>query len=92
MRSSTCRNDSIVHFGRKLTFYRVIGERLRLARDRAGMSQTTLARACGLSQGVIDKAEQGIACTLYVAALIAQNIEGVSLDDLVPMIDDKVAP
>jgi len=89
MRSSTCHNNQVSHFTRKLHFHRKVGERLREARERSGMSLATLGARIGFADSTIHNAENGAtAIPLYLVALIAQELDDVTLEELVPLVED----
>ena len=41
--------------------------------------------ACGLSASTISHAEDGTICAFYVAYLVGENLDGVTLDDIAPV-------
>jgi transcriptional regulator with XRE-family HTH domain len=88
MRSSTCHNNEVVHYARKLHFHRAVGERIREAREKAGVSQRALAELCGVAVSTLHNAEMGSTVPLYLVALIAQNVDGVTIEELVPLVED----
>jgi transcriptional regulator with XRE-family HTH domain len=90
MRSVACYRDSIIHTARKLAFHRECGERIRAARKAAGLSQDALAERMGLAKGTLSHVEDGTALSLYVVALVAQSLDNVTLEELVPIIEDRV--
>ncbi|MEB2399510.1 helix-turn-helix transcriptional regulator [Parapusillimonas granuli] len=49
----------MIEFNRSITNVNYFSERLRQTRQLRGMSQSELARACGLSQGAISNYENG---------------------------------
>jgi transcriptional regulator with XRE-family HTH domain len=85
-----CYRDSIVHTARKLAFHRECVERIRAAREAAGLSQAALADRMGVSKSTLSHMEDGTAITLYLVALVAQSLDDVDLNDLVPLVDERV--
>ena len=56
------------------------GERLRNAREAAGMSQTQLAEACGTTQQTVDRAEKAAKPTSYNSQFaVALNVDHYEL-------------
>ncbi len=90
MRSLACYRGSIVHTARKLAFHRECGERIRAAREASGLSQDALAERMGMAKSSLSHVEDGTALSLYVVALIAQSLDNVTLEELVPIIEDRV--
>lgn len=87
MRSSTCHSDQVTHFARKMHFHRRVGERMRAAREKAGLSLTELGERIGMGASTINNAENGAPASVYMLALIAQELDGATLDDLVPLVE-----
>jgi hypothetical protein len=44
----------------------------------------------GLAKGTLSHVEDGTALSLYVVALVAQSLDNVTLEELVPIIEDRV--
>jgi transcriptional regulator with XRE-family HTH domain len=65
-------------------FQMVVGAKLREIREEAKLSQRQLGAAVGASQNTIATAEDGGACSLYLLAKIAGELD-VTLDELVPI-------
>jgi transcriptional regulator with XRE-family HTH domain len=60
-----------------------IGDRLKSLRTAKGLSQVALARASGLSLGVVTQMEQGLARDPRISTVLAlAEALGCSLDDL----------
>jgi transcriptional regulator with XRE-family HTH domain len=71
------------------TLREVLGERLHLARRRAGISQVALAKRAGISPTTLNRVELGRQ-KLYVETLVTlARILGVSIDALVAMEEDQ---
>ena len=71
------------------TLREVLGERLHLARRRAGLSQVELAKRAGISPTTLNRVELGRQ-KLYVETLVTlARILGVSIDALVAMDEDQ---
>ena len=71
------------------TLREVLGERLHLARRRAGISQVELAKRAGISPTTLNRVELGRQ-KLYVETLVPlARILGVSIDALVAMEEDQ---
>ena len=67
----------------------IIGERIRILRERRGMSQAALARALGASINAINYIEGGSTRAPHIDRLIAiADLFDVSLDYLVGRTDD----
>ncbi len=90
MRSLACYRGSIVHTARKLAFHRECGERIRAAREAAGRSQDALAERMGMAKGTLSHVEDGTALSLYVVALVAQSLDNVTLEELVPISEERI--
>jgi transcriptional regulator with XRE-family HTH domain len=71
---------------RKVRFMEMVGERIRIARESAGIGMRELAKQAGIGLGTLQNAENGSTCSLYVLVLIAEHLDGVTLDDLVPVL------
>ena len=70
------------------TLREILGERLHLARRRAGLSQVELARRAGISPTTLNRVELGRQ-KLYAETLVTlAHILGVSVDALVAMDED----
>ena len=74
--------------GQQDEFYRIVGETIREARQRAGVRICDLSRETGLSDNAIQSAEMGETCSAWVLAKIAEGLD-LTIDDLVPL--DAVA-
>ena len=71
------------------TLREILGERLHLARRRAGLSQVELARRAGISPTTLNRVELGRQ-KLYVETLVTlARILGASVDALVAMDEDQ---
>ncbi len=71
----------------KADFNRALGERIRKARDKAGVKQDQLARAVGLSRTSITNIERGRqGVQAYLLARIAQVL-GRPASELLPGLD-----
>lgn len=68
------------------------GYRVRLLRERKGLSKTELAVKAGISISYVVVLEQGRSWpTLRTARRVADAL-GVSVDTLWPILDDDIAP
>lgn len=63
--------------------YLDIGSSLRYQREQAGLSQTELSRAVGISQQNISRWEKGIHVPTIADCIRLANYYGITLDDLV---------
>jgi len=86
--NSTAGIQGLDHAARKLRFHRIVGENLRAAREKTGMSQKAFALRIGVAPGTINHAEYGTTVPLYLVALYAQTIDDVTIDELVPLVED----
>lgn len=65
-------------------FYLTVGAAVKAARESAGVTQAQLAGMAKLTKSTMLNVEQGMTCSLLVAARIAEALD-TTLDALVPL-------
>jgi DNA-binding XRE family transcriptional regulator len=75
--------DRMVSSFERHHFYATVGGAIGIARAEAGIGRDTLAQRAKLAKSTIENAENGVSCSLLVAARIADALD-VPLDVLVP--------
>jgi transcriptional regulator with XRE-family HTH domain len=86
---SGCRQDAAVTEPEVDQFYKEFGHRVRLARERAGVTQAHLAAAVGLTRSSVANLEAGRQKILLHVLLIMANLLDVEPVELLPEYDEE---
>lgn len=70
--------------GKKIALLAAIGSTCRAQREALGVSQRELARRLGVSDGAINKLEDGTIVPIWLVIALAEEWD-CTLDDLVPV-------